>query len=381
MMDSITAVSYVREQGGSKSTACNKIARKIWLWAYSRQIWISSEHLVGALNVTVDFESRNFQKETEWMLDRFIFQKINSKLGFKPDIDLFANRVNFQLPRFVSWKPQPGCFAVNAFSLNWQNLKPYCFPPFQNITKGTSENFARRSHSNSDHTELANTGVLCNSDQHAHRQSYLREKTQKTITAAKSAGRNPHYLEQTGPSGVPVIRQSIARQGLSKEASDIIIAGWRRTTSKQYQTYLRKWEIYCSKWEIDPLCAPLNRILEFLTQLFDNNLGYSGINTAKSALSSVVSISDSNYSCVGKHPLIKRFMRGVFNLRPSMPRYTETFDAAKVLNYLRQIDIKDISLKQITLKTTMLLALLSGQRVQTLKALSVQNVKYYDNKV
>ena len=29
----------------------------------------------------------------------------------------------------------------------------------------------------------------------------------------------------------------------------------------------------------------------------------------------------------------------------------------------------------------MLLALLSGQRVQILKALSVQNVKYYDNKI
>ena len=54
-----------------------------------------------------------------------------------------------------------------------------------------------------------------------------------------------------------------------------------------------------------------------------------------------------------------------------MPGYTETFDAAKVLNYLKQIDIKDISLKQIMLKTTMLLAWLSGQRVQTLKVLSV----------
>ena len=124
MMDSITAVSYVREQGGSKSTACNEVARKLWLWAYNRQIWISSEHFVGALNVTTDFESRNFQKETEWMLDKSVFWKINSKLGFEPDTDLFASRVNFQLP-IVSWNPHPGYFAVNAFSLNWQILKPY----------------------------------------------------------------------------------------------------------------------------------------------------------------------------------------------------------------------------------------------------------------
>ena len=74
-------------------------------------------------------------------------------------------------------------------------------------------------------------------------------------------------------------------------------------------------------------------------------------------------------------------MRGVFNLRPSVPRYTETFDAAQVLNYLRQIDIEEISLRQITLKTTILIALLSGQRVQTLRALRIHNVKHYDNKV
>ena len=124
----------------------------------------------------------------------------------------------------------------------------------------------------------------------------------------------------------------------------------------------------------------MNNVLQFLTELFDSYLGYSGINTAKSALSSVVTLSDSD-SRIGKHQLIKRFMRGVFNLRPSVGRYTETFDAAQVLNYLRQIDIEEISLRQITLKTTMLIALLSGQRVQTLRALRIHNVKHYDNKV
>ena len=58
--------------------------------------------------------------------------------------------------------------------------------------------------------------------------------------------------------------------------------------------------------------------------MFENNLDDSGNNTAKSALSSVVSFSANDSVCTGKHPLIKRFMRGVFNLCPSVPRYTET---------------------------------------------------------
>ena len=257
MMDSITAVSYVREQGGSKSTACNKIARKIW---------ISSEHLVGALNVTADFESRNFQKETEWMLDRSVFQKINSKLGFKPDIDLFASKINFQLPRFVSWKPQPGCFAVTAFSLNWQNLKPYCFPPFRILPK------VLQKISLDEATEIViipnwPTQVFYATAINMLIDNPIYMKKHKRLLQLPNQPEEIHTIWNTGPSGVPVIRQSIARQGLLKEASDIIIAGWRRTTSKQYQTYLRKWEIYCSKWETDPLCASLIRILEFLTQL------------------------------------------------------------------------------------------------------------------
>ena len=40
-----------------------------------------------------------------------------------------------------------------------------------------------------------------------------------------------------------------------------------------------------------------------------------------------------------------------------------------VLNYLRQIELDNISLKQLTLKTVILLALLSGQRIQTIPVL------------
>ena len=46
-----------------------------------------------------------------------------------PEVDLFASRLNCQLTPFVSWKPEPGAWAVNAFSLCWTALKFYAFPP------------------------------------------------------------------------------------------------------------------------------------------------------------------------------------------------------------------------------------------------------------
>ena len=37
---------------------------------------------------------------------------------------------------------------------------------------------------------------------------------------------------------------------------------------------------------------------------------------------------------VGSHPLVIRYMRGIFNLRPTKVRYTEVWDVNKVLCYI-----------------------------------------------
>lgn len=105
--------------------------------------------------------------------------------------------------------------------------------------------------------------------------------------------------------------------------------------------------------------------------LFNTGLGYSALNTARSALSCILSVH--GYP-VGNHPLTVRFMKGVFNMKPSIPRYSYIWDANDVLKKLALIHpAPKLALKQLTLKTVTLLAILSGQRVQTLHTL---NIKY-----
>jgi hypothetical protein len=72
----------------------------------------------------------------------------------------------------------------------------------------------------------------------------------------------------------------------------------------------------------------VSQVLEFLAELFHSGLHYSAINTARSALSTFISI-DNKPS--GSHPLIIRFMKGVFEMRPAMPRYQITWDVSLVL--------------------------------------------------
>ena len=59
-------------------------------------------------------------------------------------------------------------------------------------------------------------------------------------------------------------------------------------------------------------------VVEFLTELFQSGLTYSALNTARSALAALGTLLGING--VGERPLVKRLLRGVFQIRPAVPR-------------------------------------------------------------
>ena len=104
-------------------------------------------------------------------------------------------------------------------------------------------------------------------------------------------------------------------------------------------------------------------VITFLTTLVKEGLSYSSINTARSAVSS---FSLHRKIPVGSHPIISRFMKGVFNKRPALPK-TVTWDTAKVLQFLKTWHpAKTLSLLQLSIKVVLLCLLVTGQRGQTI---------------
>ena len=68
-------------------------------------------------------------------------------------------------------------------------------------------------------------------------------------------------------------------------------------------------------------------------------------------------------------------MKGIFNLKPPQPRYTQIWNVSTVLDYIRSLpDDCDLSLKELTLKLCMLILLTSAQRIQTLCLLSLADL-------
>ena len=89
-----------------------------------------------------------------------------------------------------------------------------------------------------------------------------------------------------------------------------MLNSWRGSTLKQYAVYIKKSNHFLHEHNNNnDLNKPVTYILEFLSELYDTGYGYSALNTARSALSSVVTLSDWN-SSLGEHPLIRRFLKG-----------------------------------------------------------------------
>lgn len=103
-------------------------------------------------------------------------------------------------------------------------------------------------------------------------------------------------------------------------------------------------------------------------------MGYETLNTARSALSSLGIVVDGCRA--GNHPLVLRFMKGVFNLRPPLPRYTETWDVQPVLRELKSMyPLHTLTLRDLTFKLVMLMALTQAARVQTLHLLIKKGIR------
>ena len=126
--DNSTAVTYINNLGGMVPSL-HAVSKSIWEWCFAHHCVLEAFHIPGSSNLQADSLSRQYNRNLEWKLHPTVFKWISNSL-FVPDIDLFASRLNFQTSVYVSWCPDPGAWAVDAFSFCWREFKPYIFPPF-----------------------------------------------------------------------------------------------------------------------------------------------------------------------------------------------------------------------------------------------------------
>ena len=227
-----------------------------------------------------------------------------------------------------------------------------------------------------DRSSMAGPTLVSNTPEHVDRRTDPLTSAQEHLIIPKGGG-TPNDPEQQPPlSGMASFREANKNAGLSEKASQLLIKGWRKGTRTAYDAAWNRWASWCNQREIDPVQATVADVTEFLTNLYEDGLQYSTINGYRSAISSIHPLMEGH--SVGKHPIITKIMAGVFNERPPTPKYNHTWDVNTVLHHFKAQEANDkLSIKELTHKLTMLLALTSAGRASELQSL---NTKYMQHK-
>ena len=146
---------------------------------------------------------------------------------------------------------------------------------------------------------------------------------------SRSQDSSPGESQQTGR--IVHLRQLYRSAGITEETTSLLLASWRSSTTKNYNSSWRVWE-WCVQSGTNPISSSLSNILNFIAFQFGEGIEYRSLNCYRSALSSVLSSIDG--FDVGRHPLVCRILKGAFQLRPPKAKYTTFWSVEQVLNNL-----------------------------------------------
>ena len=171
---------------------------------------------------------------------------------------------------------------------------------------------------------------------------------------------NTSTVEKPPTSCIAAVRSRLQTTGLSPEVCKILLASWRTSTQKRYEGPWQQWASWFLERNKCTFSAPVADVLDFLSEQFnDRNLAYRKVGVYKACTSQMHDPVDGLQ--LGSLPLVSRFMKGIFQLRPATPRICTTWQVGPVLRYLSSLEpVQQLSLKVLSLKLTTLLALTSA---------------------
>ncbi len=187
------------------------------------------------------------------------FQDIHNKFPAL-EIDVFASRLNAQLPSYVAWHPDPGCVAVNAFTVTLYFKMFYAFPLLSLIPRCVQKIIQGKA-----------TGILITPFwttqtwfpqvlQILFDQPWILKQSCNLIIHPSQKKLHPLHKSLR----LMVCPVSFQAAGLSTEVTNVPMSSWRPGTKKQYSIYLGKWLEFCRDRKIDKYPPTLNQALSYM---------------------------------------------------------------------------------------------------------------------
>ncbi len=368
--DNTSVVAYINRQGGVRSKALCKQAAMLLLWADSRLLSIRATHIPGLLNRGADMLSRRRIPQGEWRLHPESVRMIWNLYG-EAEVDLFATSENAHCPAFFSLSHSP--LEGDALTARWPTARLYAFPPIKILPL-----------------------VLCK----------IREERASVILIAPNWPNQPWFpdltelliappLADSGQEGHVISggRLGVAPEPRTMEPSCVVASGLSGeldalqarvvgtlTEARAPSTrrlYALKWGVFvkwCHQAHIDPVVCTVLDVLSFLQYRLDSGSLPSTLKVYVAAIASFR--SPQGGQSIGRDPMVVSFLKGARRLHPPRPPSVPPWDLEVVLRALSQPPFEPLSsvgLKELSLKTALLLALASAKRIGDLHAFSVDS--------
>jgi hypothetical protein len=81
------------------------------------------------------------------------------------------------------------------------------------------------------------------------------------------------------------------------------------------------------------MSSGVNEVLSFLAGMFKDGKSYMTTNVHRSMFSSTLNLTALGLKDVGKHPLVIQLMKGIYQGKPSTPKYSTSWDPSVVINH------------------------------------------------
>ena len=270
--------------------------------------------------------------------------------------------------------PRPGVNCDGCFSSTLGTVEGVHTCSNSAPASDSAETTTGSSNGTGDSPDLARAAVVSNpSGVTSGLSSSVTNSGRNNLLAVRSAS-NTSYVENPPTSCMAAVRSRLQTTGLSPEVCKIMLASWRTSTQKRYEGPWQQWAGWCMQRNKCPFSAPVADVLDFLSEQFnDRNLAYRTVGVYKACISQMHDPVDGLQ--LGSLPLVSRFMKGIFQLRPATPRVCTTWQVGPVLRYLSSLEpLEELSLKVLSLKLTTLLALTSAARAHEIASLHLDHL-------
>ena len=143
------------------------------------------------------------------------------------------------------------------------------FPTFHTYQQSVEKDHKRwNRESDCSGATMENASVVPQTYENVNSAPNVPAKRKTCVEHAIRQGDDPSPSSEDAADCMPRIRNLLSQIGIKDDQiKKFIINSWRKSTRKQYMTYITKWEAFCLDRGFDTTACNVNNLLEFLLSL------------------------------------------------------------------------------------------------------------------